>query len=180
MAAVNGFTATAPDARYGDAQGTGSNGICIAQKFTAPGTGTLTITEIGAYVYDSDGVFKMAILEDDAAHNCPSSTQVANSETAQQQPGLSSMGKHAVPYSGTKPTLTGGTVYWLAIYVGSGGQYISRFATGGTSGYVSATYATWPTDTSWHSINATDYDYSLYAVYATAVSGKPNYYYAQL
>lgn len=179
MAAANGFITTSPDARYGDAQATATNGLCLAQKFTMPGTGTIEIAEIGAYVYDTDGVFRMAILEDDDDHSSPSATMVANSETAELQPGYSAMAKASHTYS-TKPQVTGGTIYWLALYTGTGGQYVSRFATGGTSGYVSATYSTWPTDTGWHSINATNYDYSLYAVYATAVSGKPNYYYAQL
>jgi len=170
MAAANGFTATTPDTRFGDTTATCTNGMVRVQKFTAPGSGTLEISEIGAYVSDTDGVFKMAILLDDDDHSCPSATMVANSETPEMEPGFASIAKAAHTYD-TKPEVTGGTVYWLGLYTGPGAQDISLLASGGTSGYVSASYSTWPTDTAWHSINALSGDYSLYAVYGTPEAG---------
>lgn len=161
MAAANGFVLIRPDARYGDAYGSLSANGYSGNYFVAPGSGQLTITEIGCYGYiNSENDVEFAIYTHDAVNGCPES-QVANSlcqATLTTTPGIF---HHSY---GTKPVVTGGQGYWLCYgNIPGGTAYVSRFASGGTSAYLSGFGDTWPTSSdTW---NTGTRDSSMFAVY---------------
>jgi len=166
VAAANGFVTERPDTRYGDTQGTFNETWIVASRFVAPGSGQLTITEIGLYAYQSPAPnVKLAIFTDDAVNGCPE-TMVSNSETGEiTMP--TSMGIGYYTYT-TCPVVTGGNTYWIAVTSSDAIEY-SRFASGGTtvqSG--SQTYGVWPSASAWEGFADSVRDYSFYAKYTTA------------
>lgn len=163
MAAGNGFLSTSPDARYGDTE-SGFASQCFAQKFTTPDLGNLDINEIGVYGYQSGGAIHLAIFTHDAANDCPE-TIVANSDSGQLTLGAS-MAKVSYSY-GTKPQLSGNTIYWIVCVVNSTGAGISRFDAGASPVYMDVTYPNFPSGDTWHGHYDFSRDLSLYAVYET-------------
>ena len=183
MAAANGFITVSPDTRYGDVEGNYPNTYVFAAKFTAPGSGSLNVSEIGLYCYAAAGAAQhLAIFTDDAVNGCPD-TIVADSDTgafASSQ----AMAKLSFVYS-TLPVIIGGGIYWLAFIGNFNNAYPSRFASGGTAVYVTGrTYPTWPTAAQWETHTDQTVNLSLYAVYAAAGGGllipAVMYYYNQL
>ena len=167
MAAYNGFGTITPDTKYG-ATGLGqSANYATAQKFTCGGSGTQEVSEIGMYAHGNDGTpsVLMAVFTHDAANDCPE-TIVANSEIAVSPTGHDYV-KVSASYS-TKPQVTGGSTYWLAMIV-NGETYVAAEAAAGEL-ELSASYPTWPTGTGWETHSHYNYDLSFYAVYA-AVGG---------
>lgn len=163
MAAENNFITTRPDARYGDQYATINAGLSAAIRFQCPGSGAVEISEIGYYGYTTaSGVSHLGIFTDDAGNANPD-TLVDNSDSGE----LAIPGSGAVIYHtyGTKPQLTGGTYYWLAVQGGTANSYLSRFATAGTAGYRAGTYDTWPDASAWDSMSDAASDYALYAIY---------------
>lgn len=166
---ANGFLASRPEARHGDSlyyfAGDASGG-----KFTAPGSGILTINEIGFWADSETGMgtkhAHLAIFDDDAINGVPS-TIVTNSDSEELT--VLEAGGFAVYYAtyGTKPQVTGGNNYWLCWVVDGGNTLdVSRFDTGGTSAAsVTVTYPNWPSDVGWHGAVKGTRDYGIYAVY---------------
>jgi hypothetical protein len=177
MAAVNGFTATAPDTRYGDADYVNVPTWADAQKFQAGGSGTQELSEIGGYLATAGAgnvAAKIAVFEDDAANGCPGA-MVANSEGSLTiTNALYELKTHT--YS-TKPQVTGGSYYWIAV-ISDVNRASSVFTTGGTSlERGSVTYPTWPSGDDWHTHSDLTKDYSFYAVYkavSTAQFARPS------
>ena len=167
MAAYNGFGAATPDTKYGDTSLSQSASYATAQKFTAPSSGTLDLTEIGVYGHGNGSTVavKMAVYTHDAANDCPES-QVSNSEATISLTG-SDYVKVKADYGATKPQITGGGTYWIAA-ISDGAPYYSAFAAAGELEVGSVTYPTWPTATAWETHAHYDYDLSFYAVYQAA------------
>jgi hypothetical protein len=170
MGAANGFVTVSPDARYGASAGTVSATETSACRFALGSTGTKQITEIGLYIQAVSGTVacKIAIFENDAANTCPGA-MIANSEATLS----ASSGAYTKTYAtyGTKPQVTGGVTYWIAL-IQEGSVAYSRIDTGGVNAYKSGlTTYTWPAEAAWHT--KTDYgrDWSYYAVYEDAASG---------
>jgi hypothetical protein len=144
-----------------------------AQKYVAPSSGTLEISEIGAYEALYEDNARWAIFEHDAVNDCPGA-MVANSDTGAVMLMNAGCAKGSYTYPGTKPQITGGTTYWLA-QMQDAACNPSYSATGGYSLYAySQTYGTWPTDTGWHThTDLTPIEVSIYVVY-TAGGGATN------
>jgi len=170
MGAANGFVTTSPDARYGDTDGLFSANVVGAGKFTCGGSGTLELLEIGAYLGDTgtDTNVVMAVYADDAVNGCPGEL-VADSTTSAIANTSGSYKKCSHTYSGTKPLITGGNDYWIAVFA-EGDSYVSRFASGGVSVALLTgfTYPTLPVDDEWHAATDGTRDFSTYAVYQAA------------
>jgi len=174
MGAANGFTTTSPDTRYGAGTENIAKDNALGQKFTAPGSGTLEISEMGAWLaYSSSSEYvKLAIFNYDSTNTCPS-TIVSNSQTDAFFITAGTPAKYYHTY-GTKPTVTGGADYWLCFIAGTSNIVWSISATGtAVNEWRSATYDTWATDTEWHTHNHYANDSSMYAVYAAAAGGVP-------
>ncbi len=175
MAAGNGFIDFTPDTRFGTADEVVIAGKALAQRFTAPGSGTLEITAIGGYLSDTgtDTTFRLAIFTDDAANTCPTSL-VANSDIeVSATTGVTSL--ITASYTGTKPQITGGQVYWIAVFAGAYDGAIRRNDSGGTAVYKTGlSYPTWPDGDAWHTHTDTARDYSLFAVYQAAATARPS------
>ena len=171
-AAANGFITVSPDARYGDAVSAMIADSTFASKFTMGGSGTCTISEIGAYL-DGDTAARIhfAIFTDDAGNGCPEAT-VANSDTGEIDPSADISTKDYYSY-GTKPELTGGANYWIGVINGNASTTLSRFDSGGTGVYFSGStsYPTFPTGDGWHAATSATRDWSFYAVYNCGSSG---------
>lgn len=171
--AANGFQASSPGARHGTVDASAAANRCRFQRFTAPGSGTITITEIGHWVSAdaaTTACFRLAIFTDDAVNNNPD-VIVTNSETSEYCTTNTSIHKESHAYS-PQPTLTGGTIYWLGEYQKDANMNIDRIATGGTAVRVTAaTYPTWPTATQWDSGTDVTEDEGVYAVYVTTGGG---------
>ncbi len=173
MGAANGFVTVSPDTIYGDTTIWATN-LSEPQKFTAPGSGTIEVSEIGIWGQNYDQfsplTFKLAIYTHDASNDCPE-TIVANSDTGNLSLSGPSMQKKSYTY-GTKPQLTGGTTYWLCMAsVNSANWYYSDFATGGST--IERSFdGGWPPDASWHSHTDRAYDTSIYAVYTAGGGGE--------
>ena len=164
-AAANGFVTTRPDARYGDDSYNFSADTVIASKFTAPSSGTLTITEIGGFYDGTTGsVIHMAIFTDDGTY--PESI-VTNSDSGEIDTSSSVLTSATYATYGTQPTVTGGQNYWIAAIFGTAPTQFSRFASGGSSAYRAAgiSYPTWPTPAEWEGASTGASDYSGYVVY---------------
>lgn len=174
MAAANGFVATEPDTQYGDAALAFVTNWARAQKFVAGGSGTQEISKVGFWGYCPSGSasVRMAIYTHDAANDCPEA-MVSNSETSSITVADVLETQYAHTYS-TKPQVTGGTTYWLALFASGDTCYATEFATGGDTSfaYTSLTFPTWPTGTQWEASDDQDYDLSFYAVYSAFVSGQ--------
>lgn len=172
MAAVNGFTLVAPDERYGTSDSTIGASYEYAQEFVAPGSGTIEISSIGVNGYSpSAGSYvRLGIFTYDDVNDCPQDL-VENSWTAAVEI-PTSRAIISAEYS-TKPQLTGGSTYCLALMV-SGVFYMSRFLTGGTTVYKdTCSYGTWATPSEWETHTDSTRDLSLYAVYAAAGGASP-------
>jgi hypothetical protein len=168
MGAANGFVTVRPDTLWTDSWGTPGVGTNYGYKFTAPETGTLTTEEIGGWfkTAGSAGLFHLAIFDDTGDGSHPS-TIVANSDTGEMShAGAAGIEYHT--YTGTKPVVTGGSVYWLCTIVKDNNYTHSRYTTGGIGVGRAATYPTWSTEASWHT--HTDYTTNIgfYAVYSAA------------
>lgn len=184
MAATNGFQTVAPDARYGTSYSSDSINAYEATKFTAPGSGTLTVTELGCWAYtsvDGGGNCRLAIFTHDAANNNPD-TIVSNSDTGNLSL-TTTPGFVKYTYTGTQPTVTGGTVYWILIHHDVNNNYLSRISGSGTSVYGVHRYEVgYPTEDVFDACTEYASDASFYAVYevpATSQFARPAYYYAQ-
>lgn len=149
---ANGFLESRPSVRTGtDTFGWPVDlaGTVIAQKFPAPSSGTLNISEIGAWLNNSGGggQFRLAIFTHDAANDCPE-TMISGSET-----GTLTVTGSAVQiiYAAITCTVTGGSTYWLLGF-GNGGAAWDQAASGGINKYLrDQTAYTWPTGDIWHS-----------------------------
>ncbi len=111
MADLGGFTTTFPSSDPANAEDPSHDKI-IARKFTAPSSGTLDINEIGVYIAfrQSTGDFRFAIYDDGTGE--PGSL-VTNSLTSEVN--IDAVGWKTIVY-GTKPQVTAGVDYWLAIW----------------------------------------------------------------
>jgi len=179
---ANGFLTSSPGSRHGD-QVSDIVATSVASKFTCPGSGTQEISEIGMWLSaDSStaAAFRLAIYTHDAVNNNPN-TMVANSESAELTHNTTSVVKKSHTY-GTKPQLTGGTVYWLARNHADSNSNQDRLSGGGAVFVDSDVggYPTWATAAQWDAGSEWDDDVGIYAVYqAAGGSGNPWYYYAQ-
>jgi hypothetical protein len=169
---ANGFVTTRPAAATGTIYQWAAR--ADAGKFTCGGTGTQEAVEIGMWAY-AESLYtphtKLAIFEDDAANGCPGA-MVANSES--DDIGLVYNGDAAyADYHTyvTKPALTGGTAYWIGMLNDSNKLYFAVSLSGGTALQRAATYATWPTDTEWHTHTDTGFNTSLWVVYQAVSAG---------
>ncbi len=174
MTAGNGFLTVAPDARYGDTATNNPATTCYTGKFTAPSTGTLTISEIGCYgARDVVGTHHiiLAIYTHDAANSCPDVIVTNSTSDELVMPATTDKLTHTY---GTQPTVTGGSIYWITLVCDSAFNF-SRFATGGTSGIrTSVTYPTYPTGDDWHSSwTGGTRDTSFYVVYSAGAAATP-------
>lgn len=162
----NGFVSSAPGSRYGASEHSATSGYPIIHKFTAPGSGTLTITKIGVWAKATSGSanFKLAIFTDDAANTCPE-TLVTNSDSGTIS--VSSSTYAAVEHTyGSAVEVTGGSSYWIGLLPQTSTtlkwSYSSATRTGLWLGWV----GDWPSGASWHShTDYNGYDTQLYAVY---------------
>jgi len=166
-----GFLSASPTSRYGDSETNGATNYSEAQKYVLPGSGSITINEIGGYVSAdaaTTATFRWAIYTHDAANDCPE-TMVTNSLSDELSHNTTDFVKKSFTYS-TKPVLTGGSTYWIAILYADGSLNNSCFQVDEESEYVlsSGGYPTWPTGTEWESASADNKDISFYAVYDTA------------
>jgi hypothetical protein len=176
MGAANGFVTTRPDARYGD---TNTSGSLRAQKFVCGGVGSQEVTRIGGWMRAAGSVtpyhVRLAIFTHDAANDCPD-TLVADSlsDELSLTYHVSTELEHSFEYV-TRPALTGGSTYWLAvIHDAAANWYVSRFASGGSGVYLSTfTYPTFPSGDGWHAHTNSTSDVSLYAVYQGVASAVP-------
>ena len=174
----NGFLASSPSSRHGSSEyGWSSGQWAIAQKFTCPGSGSKNVTEIGAWMRKQNSTLDMTIgiFTDDSVNGCPESL-VANSEQSCSV-SSTSMSKYYQSYS-TKPVITGGVDYWIAMQVyGNTIDYLRTDYLSG-SGYPSLhrsnTYPTWPTGSEWHThTDDGSMDNGFYAVCEDAETGHP-------
>ena len=166
MAAANGFVIESPDVRYGDTSENLTGGYLLAQKFTAPESGTLTITEIGLWAtIDIEDNIRLKMFEHDAANNCPEG-EVTNSYT-DEIAGLGTIKKHYFTYS-SKPTITGGAVYWMVGFADETIWYDKLDDELDEALYKAATYPTFPSGDTWHSHSNHADDFGFYAVYEVA------------
>jgi hypothetical protein len=165
----HGFLTETPDTYYGDDFTVWTQLDTWAQRFQAPGTGTIEISEIGIFAADSGDTLKLGIFTDDAINGCPA-TLVSGSE--KDVTTTSDVVRVYGTFS-TKPQLTGGEYYWLCGRCNTGQYSIARYATGGTSLYINTiSYPDWPTDTQWHSHNDLTRDFSVYVIYAAVAAGQ--------
>ena len=113
------------------------------------------------------------IFTDDAANGCPG-TLVANSDSGALTI-TTTFQKYYATYAGTKPQVTGQTIYWIA-FICAGASRRDRNLTGGISLSCNSgiTYPTWPTDTQWHTHADATNDIGIYAVYQ-AIAGAQEY-----
>jgi len=171
--AAQGFVTERPS-QWGADVSTSLVDRATAERFVMPGTGTMEISEIGLYFKCSAvtlDYFKFGIFTDDAVNTCPD-VIVANSLTAEQSTSDNTMQPHYVTY-GTKPELTGGTVYWLAIIHKGVTLNFSRENDTNTNGYglvcsTGITYDTgFPTATQWETHTDNNEKTSFWAVYAS-------------
>lgn len=170
MTASNGFVYSSPDTRYGDQDiGYGYYGnYAVAQKFVAPGTGTVSIEEIGAYlrVPATSRDCKFSIWTNDSVNNCPAA-MVTNSESDVITIANTTYEKKYATYS-TKPVLTCGVTYWLVVMFNSTASYYVYIScynlTTADELWRNPVYPTWSTDSEWHSHFHDNHDQSIYAV----------------
>ena len=174
---ANGFLTSSPSARHGDNWGDMVVNYSVGGKFVAPGSGPLTLQEIGGWFsVDSSTTtaFRLAVFTHDAANNCPE-TMVANSESAELTHNTTSFVKKSHTYSGTKPVVTGGSTYWIVgLYADSNANLDDFVAGGTTTAATGGAYPTWATGATWESGSDGAQDFSYYAVYAppsAAVTG---------
>lgn len=171
---ANGFLTSSPGSRHGDDY-YDFVGTSAGAKFTLPGSGTVTINEIGIWAASlADATFHLAIFEHDSVNNCPGA-MVANSDSGELTvPNTGGAFQKIYKSYSTKPSLTGGNTYWLCWIANEFSSFsLSRFASGGVAVYdVASTYATWPDDTGWHTHTDSTRDYAIYAVYDTG-GGQP-------
>lgn len=150
--------------------------MCLAQKFTCPGSGTKYISEIGCWlsaVTATTAYFHLAIFTHDAGNNNPD-TIVANSDSGELSHNTTAITKISHIYS-TKPQLTGGTVYWIVWYFKDTNANNGIQAAGGTLNYYTgATYPTWPSAAQWDSGTDGTTQADFYAVYKNAVADMKN------
>lgn len=172
---AHGFVTSRPGARDGNTGvGVFSNTYDVAGKFTAPGTGTLNVSELGAWVasyVEQAQHMRVGLFEDDGANTCPAG-QVSNGDTGEfDVTGQGSSTYYQAYGSVSSCTVTGGTAYWIAgMQDGNVNTYSST--AGGTGLYKSGcTYGTWPTDTAWHTHTDYNGDIDFWAVYAEAGGG---------
>jgi hypothetical protein len=172
MAAANGFTLVRPDTRYGDNEYTFANTEMIAQKFTAQGSGSISVNELGMWGKQTTSSTKvrLALFEHDAANACPGPI-VSDSDTGEITVGTG--GEHIIYFTfSTLPALTGGSSYWVGMMGSLANWVISVFTSGGVSGYLAGmTYGTWPTDAQWHGQTDGADDHSFYIVYTAGGGG---------
>ena len=169
---ANGFQTSAPASRHGTSSFAMSAGWVVTNKFTCPDTGTQEITEIGSWVSADSATtaaFRLAIFTDDAPNVNPD-TMVANSESAELTHNTTDFTRKSHTY-GTKPQLTGGTDYWLAIFAGDANGNVSRVDDATVRVLWAVTYPTWPTAAQWDSGLQGGGDYANYAVYQAAAGG---------
>jgi hypothetical protein len=169
---AHGFLTATPTYRSGTEFANPGANIASAVKFTCPGSGTQEITEIGLWVkadLSTTCAFRLAIFTHDVANDNPD-TIVANSESAELSHGTTTITKKSHTY-GTKPQLTGGTVYWLVYYAADANAGINKTSDVAANVWtVAATYPTWPTAAQWDSGTDGTEDASLYAVYQEAAA----------
>ncbi len=174
MGTAYGFVTTTPDTRWGDTEGSLNADSALAAKYTAGGTGTIEVSEVGLYLAGSGSYIVVGIFEHDAVNNCPG-TLVTNAQTDALGPMEGTVGKWSHTY-GTKPRLTGGNTYWIALIgTGASGYQISRFADGlGTGIFITTglTYPTFPTDTQWETHTDVTHRYAFYAVYSEVATSQ--------
>lgn len=182
----NGFVSSSPGSRHGASLSTYKADYATAQRFTCPGSGTQEITEAGiwAWRWGSNRTLKIAIFTNDSGNTCPES-MVTNSEISITVTSASPTMAKAYSSYGTKPTVTGGTVYWLGFlsdcdatnYFGL--DYLNQPSGTITALYRTETYPTWPTASAWEThTDMTTVDMGIYVVYQQAATLPPfDYYY---
>lgn len=167
-----GFVASRPIAASGGSSLLIAAGTTYAQKFTCPGSGTQELLEIGAWcgtnINGQQRDFTMGVFTDDAINTCPESL-VANSSGAAL---TSVLTKAAVYYAyGSRPQVTGGVDYWLALIEEDNSLSVSYSTTGGTTVQKTGlTYPNWPTGTTWETHTNRTYNIDFYAVYQSAAT----------
>lgn len=169
---ANGFVTSRPAARAGsDTSGwpIDNSGYVAAQKFVAPGSGTLSVSEIGLWMNNngSGAAARLAIFTHDAANDCPES-MVSGSESATLTEATSTVTVHYSTLSSC--SITGGQTYWIVGFNGGSVGFDQRTTTGaGFKGIRGATPYTWPTGAAWHSYDDSDTTIELgfYAVYSS-------------
>lgn len=170
---MNGFVASAPTDLHGSLVQEG--GAVWGQRFVAPGSGAIEITQIGIRCWgDGTADVRFAIFTDDAANARPES-MVAGSDSTEfaDVPAAST---HAYATYSTPPQLTGGTAYWLVATANYAGMIYDRGSTTGAvnvRGNATSVYPSWPSGDDWHAYPAgsATADCGIYAVYEDAEGG---------
>lgn len=169
---MSGFYTETPT-EYGDSQRGVPGDQFYASEFTAPGSGTLTLIEIGA-LGDASGqaggaVIHLGVFTDDAADGSPADL-VTNSDS----------GEITMPQNGPsiahtydpQPEVTAGVDYWLVSMHEDGNLDYDYYSTGATAGTLGGTYGVWPTDGEWNSLTGRAWDCAIYVVYEEAGGGR--------
>lgn len=169
------YLTTTPGSRIGDTYDYWVTARAVAMKAElAPGSDTITIDEIGIYagLLGDAGTekFKAAIFTHNSGSNMPDS-MVANSDSGDITITETTWTKKNYLYTGTKPILTAGVQYWIALLIPAYTSKVIYFdmkSSGApTSLDISAT--SWPTDWTGHADRG--YGYAIYVVYSTVASG---------
>lgn len=162
----NGFLSSSPTVRFGSSSTSLGLNIAEGQRFVCPGSGTVTINEIGAWVsadVSTTGAFRFSIWTHDGTNDLPNA-MVANSESSELSHNTTTFTKKSYTY-GTKPSLTGGTTYWLIIFGADANLNLSWIGTGPSKYVEAAAYPTWPDNARWIAGGAVENkDVGFYAV----------------
>lgn len=172
---ANGFVTARPTARAGsDTAGwpIDNSGYVAAQKFVAPGSGTLTVSEIGLWMNNngSGASARVCIFTHDSTNDCPEA-MVTGSESATLTESTSTVTIHYSTLASC--SITGGSTYWLVGFNGGSVGFDQRTTTGTRFlGIRGATPYTWPTGATWHLYDDSDTTIELgfYAVYSSGGS----------
>jgi len=167
---ANGFVTSSPGARHGDTVQAVDQYDEYAQKFVCPGSGSVSISEIGAWVQRNaveTAYLAMCIYTHDAVNDCPEALVTNGASGAKT---ISSSGLLKISHTfATQPVLTGGNTYWLILKLNNGTPpSFDLFATGGTTAQRASTSPPFGTGDVWHTHTDQTYDMGIYAVYPAA------------
>jgi hypothetical protein len=119
-----------------------------------------------AAVVSTTCTFRLAIFSDDSGNNNPD-TMVLNSQSAELSHSTTTLTKVSNAY-GTKPQVTGGSVYWLAYLTSNGNCQFDKLSQASpviNVYYWATTYPTWPSAAQWDSGADSEEDGGVYAIY---------------